>query len=59
MNFGLEMLSRHDIYKLPYGFNVGALSLLVSIVVFVVVSFMTGDREGKSISPRLRAVMDA
>ena len=59
MNFGLEMLARNDIYKLPYGMNVGALSLLVSLVLFVAISFATGDPEGKNLSPRLRAVMEA
>jgi SSS family transporter len=59
MNFSLELLARHDIYLLPHGMSVGALSLLVSLVVFVAVSFLTGDREGTGISPRVKAVMEA
>ena len=58
MNFGLELSARHGIYSLPHGMSVGALSLFVSIVVFVVVSYMTGDPHGEGIRPRVKAVME-
>jgi len=59
LNFSLELLARHGIYKLPHGIVVGALSLLVSLVVFIVVSFWTGDKEGSQIPPHVKAVMEA
>jgi sodium/proline symporter len=59
LNFSLELLARHGIYKLPHGMAVGALSLFVSLVVFVVVSFLTGDKEGSPIPPHVKAVMEA
>jgi sodium/proline symporter len=58
LNFTLEVLNRHDVYTLPNGLFVGTFSLLVSIIVFIVVSFM-GSRGGKSsLPPDIAAVME-
>jgi Na+/pantothenate symporter len=56
LNFALELLNRHEIYSLPYGMNVGCFSLLVSITVFVAISFLS-DEESK-IPPDVRAAME-
>ena len=40
LNFALELSARHGLYQLPYGMNVGAFSLLASLVVFIGVSWL-------------------
>jgi SSS family transporter len=57
LNFSLELLSRHGIYTLPYGMNVGCFSLLVSLTVFVAISFLSDSGESK-IPPDVRAAME-
>ena len=39
LNFALELSARHGLFQLPYGMNVGAFSLLASMVVFIGVSW--------------------
>lgn len=58
LNLTLEVLNRHDIYSLPSGVLVGTFSLLVSVAVFVAVSFL-GGRAGSEPLPRdIAAAMD-
>ena len=45
LNFALELLARHEIFHLPYGMNVGCFTLLVSLGIFIGVSWMT-TRDG-------------
>ncbi|MBX6377893.1 MAG: hypothetical protein IRY95_05020, partial [Clostridia bacterium] len=56
LNFGLELLSRYKIYKLPHGMVNGALILAVSVVLFVVLSVLTRPRE---LEPDVAAALDA
>lgn len=58
LNFTLELLARHGVWELPNGFNVGAFSLLVSLIVFVGVSWRTGDAEEKRLPRDVAAAMD-
>ena len=58
LNFALELASRHGVYSMPGGINVGCFCLLVSVVVFVSVSFLC-DRKTQPELPRdIEAVMD-
>lgn len=55
LNFSLELAARHKLYTLPYGMNVGAFSLLVSLLVFIVVSWLTRPQP---LPADVNAVMD-
>ena len=59
LNFTLELLDRHGIYSLPYGMNVGCLSLLVSIAVFVAISWFSGRSGQRKLPADIAVVMDA
>lgn len=58
LNFALELASRHQIYTLPYGMNVGCFSLLVSISVFIAVSWLSGKATDERLAPDVKAVME-
>ena len=58
LNFTLELAARHKLYSLPHGMNVGAFSLLVSLVVFIGVSWATGRDEERRLPSDVRAVME-
>ena len=58
LNFALELSARHGLYELPYGMNVGCFSLLVSLIVFIVVSFLTSRPGEDNLPADVRAVMD-
>jgi len=58
LNFTLELSARHKLFSLPYGMNVGAFSLLVSLVVFIGVSWATGRDEERRLPPDVKAVME-
>jgi Na+/proline symporter len=58
LNFSLELAARHKLYILPYGFNVGAFSLLASLVVFIAVSWLTGRDEERRLPADVKAVME-
>ncbi|WP_408955094.1 sodium:solute symporter family transporter [Natroniella sp. ANB-PHB2] len=45
LSVGLELLSMFDIYHLPHGIYIGALAMVVAIITFIVVSYMTETRE--------------
>ena len=56
--FALELLARHEIFHLPYGMNVGCFTLLVSLEIFIGVSWMT-TRDGiLPLPPDIEAAMD-
>jgi sodium/proline symporter len=59
LNLSLELLSRNGIQVLPPGLFVGAVSVLSSFVVFIGVSLLTGDAEGKDLPEDIAAVMEA
>jgi len=58
LNFSLELASRHGVYTLPYGMNVGCFSLLVSLIVFIGVSWLTGRGAEDRLAPEVRAVLE-
>jgi Na+/proline symporter len=58
LNFSLELLARHGIYALPHGMAVGCFALLVSLAVFIGVSWLTGAREAERMEPDVRAVLE-
>ena len=58
LNFALELSARHGIYILPRGMAVGAFSLLVSLAVFVFVSWYTNPQEEDRLAPDVRAAME-
>jgi SSS family transporter len=58
LNFTLELAERHNIYSLPHGMNVGCFSMLVSLVVFVAVSWLPAIPANERISPDVRAAME-
>ena len=58
LNFTLELGARHALFSLPYGFNVGCFSLLVSLIVFVAVSCRTSPRRRREIPPDVQAAME-
>ena len=55
LNFALELAARHELYELPNGFAVGCFSLIVSLLLFVGISFATGPGE---IAEDVSAAMD-
>lgn len=59
LNLSLELLSRNGIQVLPPGLFVGAVSILSSFVVFIGVSLLTGDPQGKDLAADIAAVMEA
>jgi Na+/proline symporter len=59
INLTFELLSRNGISLLPPGLLVGVVSLFVSIVVFVAVSFASGDAGEKALPADIAAVMEA
>lgn len=58
LNFALELLSRHGVYSLPYGMNVGCLSLLISIGLFVAISWLSDPSAQRKLPRDIEAVMD-
>ena len=58
LNFALELSARHGIYVLPHGMAVGCFSLLVSIAVFVGVSWFAGERSEEQLAPDVKAAME-
>jgi sodium/proline symporter len=58
LNFSLELAARHNIYSLPHGMNVGCFSMLVSLAVFVGVSWMSPVPADERIAPDVRAAME-
>jgi sodium/proline symporter len=58
LNFTLELLARHGIYRLPHGLNVGCFSLLVSLLVFIAVSWLTGRDEERRLPADVKAVLE-
>jgi sodium/proline symporter len=58
LNFALELLSRHHVYTLPYGLNVGCFSLLVSLIVFVGISLLSRGSQESQIPADVRAAME-
>lgn len=57
LNFTLELASRHNLYTLPHGMNVGCFSLLVSLAAFVMISLLSETQESR-IPPDVRAAME-
>ena len=51
LNFALELLAKHDIFQLPYGLNVGCFTLLVSLGIFIGVSWMTTRKGAHPLPP--------
>jgi len=58
VNFALELLAKYRIYTLPYGMNVGCFALLVSLLVFIAVSWAGTRRQHPPLPPEVRAVME-
>ena len=58
LNFALELSARHGIYTLPHGMAVGCFSLLVSIAVFVGVSWFSGEEAEERLAPDVKAAME-
>jgi SSS family transporter len=58
LNFALELAARYGWYTLPYGMNVGCLSMLVSLCVFVGVSWLSSTPAEERIPPQVRAAME-
>jgi SSS family transporter len=58
INLTVELLNRNGVHLLPDGLFAGTLSLLVSIVVFVAVSFASGDEGERNLPADIAAVMD-
>ncbi len=58
LNFALELSARHGLYQLPYGMNVGAFSLLASLVVFIGVSWFYTPANPRVLPPDVEAAMD-
>ena len=55
----LETLGFFEIYTVPVGVTVSGLSLVLSFLVFLVVSRFTGGAEGEGIDEDVRLVMGA
>ncbi len=58
VNFSLELASRHGLYTLPHGLNVGCVALLLSLLVFIGVSWVTGGEAESRLPADVRAVME-
>jgi len=58
LNFTLELGSRHELFDLPYGMNIGCFSMLVSLLVFISVSWLTGKDEEERIEAGVKAAME-
>ncbi len=58
VNFALELASRHRIYTLPYGMTVGALALLLSLLVFITVSWITSRGAEQRLAADVKAVLE-
>lgn len=58
LNFALELAARHEVYTLPHGMAVGCLSLLVSLVVFIVVSLAGSETAEERLPPDVKAAME-
>jgi ABC-type sulfate transport system permease component len=54
-----ETLGYFKIYGLPAGVSISALALVSSLLVFFVVSWLTGGSARASIDPDIQLVMDA
>ena len=57
-NLGLGLASRNNIYTLPNGMSIGCFSLLTSIVVFIIVSWLTSREQERRLPPDVQAVME-
>ncbi len=58
LNFALELAARHGIYSLPHGMNVGCVSMLVSLVVFIGISWLSAVPVEERVSSDVQAVME-
>ena len=58
LNFALELSARNGLFSLPHGMSVGCFSLLVSLVVFVAVSWQTSPEARRQIPPDVQAAME-
>ena len=58
LNFALELSARHGYYVLPHGMAVGCFSLLVSIAVFVGVSWFSSEEGEEKLAPDVAAAME-
>jgi hypothetical protein len=53
-----ETLAYFKVYAFPAGVSVSGLSLVASMLVFIVVSLLTRGSEGAAIDPDIRLVME-
>ena len=58
LNFSLELSAKNGLYSLPNGFSVGCFSMLVSLVIFIGVSLLSGKSCEEKIAPDVRAAME-
>ena len=58
LNFALELSARHGFYVLPHGMAVGCFSLLVSIAVFVGVSWFSSEESKEKLPADVAAAME-
>ncbi len=58
LNFSLELLARNGVYSLPHGMNVGSFSLIVSLLVFIAVSWLSTRNAAPLLPPDVKAVME-
>ncbi len=58
LNFALELSARQGNHILPHGMAVGCFSLLVSIAVFVGVSWFSGEGGEEKLAPDVKAAME-
>jgi sodium/proline symporter len=58
LNFSLELAARHGVFVLPYGFNVGCFSLLVSLTLFIAISLATPAARAGKLPRDVRTVME-
>ena len=58
LNFSLELLAKHDVFQLPYGLNVGCFTLLVSLGIFIGVSWMTTRKGAHPLPSDIEAAME-
>lgn len=58
LNFALELSARHGLFQLPYGMNVGAFSLLASLVMFIGVSWWHTPAVRRDLPADVKAAME-
>ena len=56
---GLESLAYFKVFTFPAGVTATAIALVLSVLVFFVVSWGTRDTAAATLAPDVRAVMDA